>query len=81
MEPEYSKETLDAERPPLFNRIVQLEHQIRELKAENVVLRSKMEHARAILKSDQIAPDQEEIKRQFNPSGLWEKYNNAKANY
>ena len=77
MEPEYSNET----HPPNFNEIMNLKHQIRELKAEITSMRAKMEHARAILKSDQIASDQEEIKRQFNPSGLWEKYNNAKANY
>ena len=76
MEPEYSKDTLDSEK---VNEIMRLKHQIRELKAENVVLRSKMEHARAILKSDPVV--QEETKRLFNPIGLWEKYNHAKANY
>ena len=75
MEPEYSNVT----QPEKLNEIMRLKHQIRELKAENVVLRAKMEHARAILKSDPVA--QEETKRLFNPSGLWDKYANAKANY
>ncbi len=66
---------------PPCNEIMRLEHQIRELKAELTVLRAKMEHARAILKSDQLTPEQEETKRHFNPSGLWNKYAHAKANY
>ena len=67
--------------PPIFNEVMRLKHQIRELKAEIVSMRTKMEHARAILKSDQITPEQAEIKRVFNPTGLWNKYENSKSNY
>jgi hypothetical protein len=77
MELEFLSET---QLPPC-NEIMRLEHQIRELKAEITVLRAKMEHARAILKSDQLTPEQEETKRLFNPSGLWNKYAHSKANY
>ena len=69
MEPEYSKETLTAE-------ILKLEQEVDQLRAENALLKSKMKRARS-----NLTPEQAEIKRVFNPTGLWDYYENSKSNY